>query len=46
MGIIGGSIIIGAIILGCSISNGLENIAGKIRKLTMEIKELKEGNET
>ena len=46
MGMIAGSIIIGAIVLGCSIANGLDNIAGKIRKLTMEIKELKEGNRT
>lgn len=43
MGIVGGSIIIGAIILGCSISNGLDNIAGRIRDLKDELKKNKEG---
>ena len=38
MGIVGVSIIIGAIILGCSISNGLDNIAGRIRDLKDELK--------
>jgi outer membrane murein-binding lipoprotein Lpp len=46
MGLIAASIIIGATILGCSISNGLENIAGRIRELANEIKKLKEGNKT
>jgi hypothetical protein len=37
MGIIGASIIIGSAIIGCFISNGLDNIAGKIRDLAREI---------
>lgn len=43
MGIVGVSIIIGAIILGCSISNGLDNIAGRIRDLAKDIGELNKG---
>ena len=43
MGIVGGSIIIGAVILGCSISSGLDNIAGRIRDLAKEIRELNKG---
>lgn len=46
MGLIAGSIILGAIILGCSISSGLDNIAGRIRELTREIRRQKKGNET
>lgn len=38
MGIVGISIIIGAVILGCSISSGLDNIAGRIRDLKDELK--------
>lgn len=37
MGLIGASIIIGATVIGCCISNGLNNIAGRIRDLTREI---------
>ena len=37
MGLIGASLIIGASIIGCCISNGLDNIAGRIRELTREI---------
>jgi hypothetical protein len=37
MGVVGASILIGATIIGCCISNGLDNIAGRIRDLTMEI---------
>ena len=37
MGLIGASIIIGATIIGCCISNGLDNIAGRIRELAREI---------
>jgi Flp pilus assembly pilin Flp len=46
MGLIAASIIIGAVVLGCSISGGLENLAERIRELTKEIKKLKEGNRT
>ena len=46
MGLISASIIIGAVVLGCSISGGLENMTESIRELTKEIKELKERNIT
>ena len=37
MGIIGASIVIGSTIIGCFISNGLENIANRIRELASDI---------